>query len=99
MASCLWRLQKLKVPQCYKPKQFREIVDCSLHHFSDSSETGYGEASYFRLVDNDGHVHCTLLMGKDRVAQLKYVSMPRMELTAATLSVKISKFLTKELTN
>ena len=50
-------------------------------------------------MDNDGHIHCTLLMGKSRVAQLKYLSMPRMELTAATLSVKISEFLTKELTD
>ena len=92
-------LEKLKVLQCYKPKKFGEIVDCSLHHFSDASETEYGQASYLRLVDNDGHIHCTLLMGKARVAPLKYVSVPRMELTAATLSVKISKSLTKELTD
>ena len=74
-------LEKLKVSQCYKPKQSGEIVDCSLHHFSDASETGYGQVSYLRPMDNDGHTHCTLLMGKACVAPLKYVSMPTMELT------------------
>ena len=92
-------LEKLKVPQCYKPKQFGKIVDCSLHHFLDASETGYRQASYLRLVDNNGYINYTLLMGKVSPAPLKYGLMPRMELTAATLSVKISKLLTKELTD
>ena len=38
-------------------------------------------------------------MGKSCVAPLKYVLTPRMELTAATLSVKVSKLLTKKLTD
>ena len=69
-------LEKLKVSHCYKPKQSGEIVDCSLHHFSDAGETGYGQVSYLRPMDNDGHTHCALLMGKACVAPLKYVSMP-----------------------
>ena len=36
-------------------------------------------------------------MGKSLVAPLKFVSIPRLELTAATLSVKISKFIQEEL--
>ena len=50
-------------------------------------------------MENNGHIHCTLLMGKSCVAPLKYVLTPRMELTAATLSVKVSKLLTKKLTD
>ena len=42
-------------------------------------------------------VHCTLLIGKSRVAPLKFFSIPRLELTAATLSVKISTMLKNEL--
>ena len=49
-------------------------------------------------MDNNGYINCTLLIGKAHVTPQKYVSMPRMELTAATLSVKTSKLLTKELT-
>ena len=73
------------------------IKDCSVHHFSDANEKGYGQSSYFRLVDISGNIHCTLLIDKSCVAPLKYVSIPSLELTAATLSVKISKMLQKEL--
>ena len=38
-----------------------------------------------------------LLMEKCRVTPLKYISIPRLELVAATLSVKISVMLRKEL--
>ena len=58
---------------------------------------GYGQASYLRLVDNHGKIHCTLLTGKSRVAPVRYVSIPRLELTAATVSGKVSKMLHKEL--
>ena len=36
-------------------------------------------------------------MRKTRVAPIKYITIPRMELVAATLSVKISALLQKEL--
>ena len=36
-------------------------------------------------------------MGKARVAPIKYITIPRMEIVAATLSVKISAPLQKEL--
>ena len=36
-------------------------------------------------------------MGKSRVCPLKFVSMPRMELAAAILSVKIASLINKEL--
>ena len=37
------------------------------------------------------------MIGKSGVAPLKYITMPRMELVAATLSVKISALLKREL--
>ena len=65
--------------------KFAKISRCSLHHFSDAIERGYGQDSYLRLVDNRGKIHCTLLTGKSRVAPVRYVSIPRLELTAATI--------------
>ena len=82
-----------------KPENFGDVVNCTLHHFSDAWESGYGKSSYIQLLNESGRVHCTLLIGKSRVAPptLKFVSISRLELTAATLSIKISKMLKKEL--
>lgn len=41
-------------------------------------------------------VHCVLVNAKARVATLKVVTIPRLELTAAVLSVKVSLFLKRE---
>jgi len=90
-------LENLKIDRCYKPRNFRDIVSAELHHFSDASTEGYGQCSYLRLVDSDGHVHCSLVMAKSRVAPLKHVTVPRLELTAAVLSVRISVLLRKQL--
>ena len=73
------------------------MARAELHHFSDASSKGYGECSYLRLVSKTGQVHCSLLMAKSRVSPLKAISIPRLELTAATVSVKVSSLLQKEL--
>ena len=44
--------------------------------------------SVLRLVTHDGHVFCNFIMGKARLASLKTVSIPRLELMAATLAVQ-----------
>ena len=68
-----------------------------LHTFWDALEEGYGAESYLRLVDDKGRIHCGLVMGKSRVAPLKTITVPRMELTAAVGSVKLHNFITEQL--
>ena len=77
-------LKNIKLNTCYKPAEFGKVVSCSLHYFSDASERGYGQATYNRL-------------GKSRVAPMTYTSIPRLELTAAVLSVKMAGIIKKEL--
>ena len=67
-----------------------------LYYFSDACEKGYGQVTYLRAVDKSGKVHRSLVMGKARVAPLKYMTIPRMELVVATLQVKIYVVLRKE---
>ena len=69
----------------------------TLHHFSDASEEGYGQVSNLGLVDTENKIHCVSLMGKSRVTPLKFVSIPPLELTVATLSVKMLKLIQKQL--
>ena len=73
------------------------IMKAEVHHFSDASEDGYGLCSYLRIIDQFGAIHCSLLIGKSRVSPIKFVSIPRLELTAATLPIKMSKLIRNEL--
>ena len=93
----LLTLENVTVPRSYKPKDFGKNITYSLCHFSDASESGYGQASYLRMENENGDIHCCLIVGKSRVAPVKYVSIPRLEFNAATLSVKISMMLKEEL--
>ena len=90
-------LEHYKINRCYKPNGFGKVKQISLHHFSDASQEGYGQVSYLRMVNNKDEIHCYLLMGKARVIPRRFASIPRLELTAAVLSVKCSKFIKKEL--
>ena len=66
---------------------FSKIKNSSVRHFPDTSGTRYGQASYLWLASEDNQIHCSLLLGKSRVIPTKYVSIPKLELTAATLSI------------
>ena len=48
-------------------------------------------------MDTEIKIHCDFVMGNSHLAPLKFVSIPGLELTAATLSVKISKLIREEL--
>ena len=93
----LSNLEQITWPRCFKAKGFGDLTDIQLHHFSDASEVGYGAASYLRLKDNAGHIQCSLVFAKSRVAPLKTITIPRMELTAASVSAKLHKFLEEQL--
>lgn len=94
---------------CSKCNEIREVViprciclnkamfSPEMHHFADTSSTGYGACSYLRFHDENGVVHVAFMVGKCRVIPLKPVlSIPRLELVAAVLSVEIATKLRRE---
>jgi hypothetical protein len=95
--STLPTLEKISMPRCLKPSDFGEVASAELHHLSDASTQGYGQCSYVRLINTRDEVHCAFVMGKARVSPLKPVTIPRLELTAALVSVRVSGLLQKEL--
>ena len=95
--SSLEHLSNVSVPRCYKPDAFGTVKRVELHSFSDASMVGYGQCSYLRLIDDHGVIHCSLVLGKSRVCPLKAVTIPRLELVAALMSLRISLRLIKEL--
>ncbi|XP_013392383.1 uncharacterized protein LOC106160350 [Lingula anatina] len=91
------KLAKFSSPRCLKPCKFGLVESCQLHHFSDASQVGYGAVSYARLMNYDKEVSVVFLVGKSRVTPLKTVTVPRLELAAATVSVKLDQMIRKEI--
>ena len=69
-------LKNIKLNRCYKPAGFGKVFSYSLHYFSDASKRGCVQATYIKLVNKIGKIHCSLVMGKSRVAPMKYTSIP-----------------------
>lgn len=56
-----------------------------VHGFCDVSETAYGACIYIRSQNKEGETYVNLLCSKTRVAPLKSLTIPRLELSAALL--------------
>lgn len=93
----LSQLEQFQVIRCLKPTDFGEVIKAQLHHFTDASEEGYGVVTYLLLQNARLQLHSAFIMGKSRVAPLKSITIPRMELTAATMASRMDTFWRKEL--
>ncbi|GFV76197.1 integrase catalytic domain-containing protein [Trichonephila clavipes] len=94
-ASISWEniRSKLKIP--------RKILDSSgdssevqIHTFSDASQKAYGAAAFLRVKHKD-RVSVDLVISKSRVAPLKRLSLPRLELMGALLAARLAKEVKK----
>ena len=65
--------------------------------FSDASEKAYGVVSYLRSEDQEGRTYSNIVMAKSRLAPLKTLTIPRLELQAATLATRQDALLRREL--
>ncbi|XP_071476662.1 uncharacterized protein [Diadema antillarum] len=95
--ECLPEMSKVKVSRCLNPAELEGVTAYELHHFSDASERGYGVVSYLRTADSRGNVRCNIVMARSRLAPMKKMTIPRLELMAATLAVTIDAMIRREL--
>ncbi|XP_071855378.1 uncharacterized protein [Apostichopus japonicus] len=93
----LSKLETIRIDRCFKLVELGTVTKTELHHFCDASTIGYGYCSYLRMTNREGKVHCSFVLGKSRVVPRRPVTVPRLELTAAVLSVKMSALLKQEL--
>ncbi|XP_078351492.1 uncharacterized protein LOC144636211 [Oculina patagonica] len=91
------KLSQLAVKRCVKPADLGELKTVELHNFADASQFAFGAVSYLRLVDTKDNACCSFLMGKSRLAHIKPMTVPRLELSAAVLAVQLDKTLKTEL--
>ncbi|XP_076549204.1 uncharacterized protein LOC143306713 [Osmia lignaria lignaria] len=65
------------------------FVKIQMHGFSDASEKAYGACIYMRSTDIHGNHHVSLVCSKSRVAPVKSLTLPRLELCAALLLARL----------
>ncbi|XP_062538276.1 uncharacterized protein LOC134206566 [Armigeres subalbatus] len=86
-------LEVVRISRAYFPEATTaDIEDLQIHIFVDGSETAYACVAYFRATIK-GNVRCALIGGKAKVAPLKTLSIPRLELQAALIGCRLSKTL------
>ena len=83
----LSELTKIKIPRWLTTRT--DDVSVELHGFSDASKTAYSAVVYIRVIDVEGQVHVSLLVAKTRVAPIKQISIPRLELCGAVLLTRL----------
>ena len=91
------KLEQITIDRCFKAPNFGDVISNHLHHFSDASQKGYGAVTYLRITDNSGNIKCSFVMGKSRLAPMKPVTIPRMELSAAVVATRLDTMSRKEL--
>ena len=87
-AKGLSLLDSFDVPRCVTVSQ-----NVSLIGFCDASEKAYAAAIYLREVTSSSDVKVTLLVSKSRVAPLKKMTIPRLELLAALILSRLMNFV------
>jgi len=81
-------LNQLKIPRCLLLK--KRVLKTDIHGFSDASLSAYGACVYLRNLYSDNTVSFHLISAKSRVAPIKTVSLPRLELSAMVLLSKLA---------
>lgn len=95
--SSLPGLEDVSISRCYKSALTGTIVNTQLHVFCDGSLQGYGACAYLRLTDTHGVVSSTLILGKSRLAPIKQISIPRLELSGAVVACRLYEKIADEL--
>jgi hypothetical protein len=93
--QCLITLDNMQVPRSTVNKQPGGTIE--LHGFSDASEQAYGGAVYIKHINTNDKSQVRLLCSKSRVAPLKTISLPRLELCGALLLSELMSQVQKAL--
>ncbi|GFR08915.1 integrase catalytic domain-containing protein [Trichonephila clavata] len=73
---------------------FSETSDVTIHVFCDASERAYGACSYARHMVNN-FVEVNLICSRSKLAPVKKITLPRLELLAALLGIRLLQFTEK----
>ena len=91
----LQELAKIKISRWLGNTKSQQY--CELHGFCDASNMAYAAVIYNRVVLADGTVVVKLIASKTKVAPIKQLSIPRLELCGAVLLAKLFKKVTESM--
>lgn len=81
-------LSRIRIPRCYSPHMLSATY-IELHVFADASEEAFSAVAYWRIQHGSDY-DVSFIAGKTRCAPLKILSIPRLELQAAVLAVRLT---------
>lgn len=81
-------MMSLRFPRCVIPQ---DVCDLELLVFGDGSKQAFCTLAYVRFKTGENEYKCFLISGKTRVAPLRKISVPRIELLGALASVRIAE--------
>ena len=80
------------ISRCYLPRDV-EITSTQLHGFADASERAYAGVVYVRMIDTAGNIHVSLVASKTRVAPIRRLIIPRLEVCGAQLLAQLLRYV------
>ena len=87
----------VSIPRCFHPPNYGKIISMDLHVFADASEKSIGLVMYLRQVNYEDQVCVAFVFANSKVAPRAAVSMPRLELCAATEAAQSTTYILSEL--
>ncbi|XP_055589595.1 uncharacterized protein LOC129741828 [Uranotaenia lowii] len=93
--AVLPKVKEIRIPRCFRAEVSSGLdTNVQLHTFVDASELGYAAVVYLRFKQHD-KTECVIVAAKSRVAPLKFLSIPRMELEAALIGARLANSICK----
>ncbi|GBM74810.1 hypothetical protein AVEN_141729-1 [Araneus ventricosus] len=84
-------LSDMRINRCYFSNWDKDAGGIEMHIFCDSSQVAYGAVAYFWWETPSGEVGVRFVMAMSRLAPLKKLSLPRLELMGALVGAKLWK--------
>ncbi|KAM7296267.1 uncharacterized protein ISCGN_021446, partial [Ixodes scapularis] len=92
----LTALKNIAVPRLIALDFSKDETEKALHVFCDASTRAYGAVAYLTSKEQNGK-RVALIMAKSRVAPLKWLTLPRLQLMGALIGARLTQFLTSKL--
>ena len=92
IARDIQEASKLVLPRCFFSQVQSKAQPVYLHVFANASPKAYGATAYISTCDQP-----SLVMSKSRVAPMKKLTLPQLELMAASICTRLAHFIAEAL--